>query len=98
MRRSLIGVLLLLMTPTVAQGEPKPDGGAPTRIVIKVGKHADLYIRAAQGQCDDRSVVRVEDAGDHLRLVGLKEGKTLCGFGGPKAMRFTVYEIIVIPE
>jgi hypothetical protein len=46
--------------------------------------------------CDDLSVVRVEDAGDHFRITGLRPGSTLCSFsslrmgGLRREYRFTV--------
>jgi hypothetical protein len=47
--------------------------------------------------CDDTSVVRVEDGGDHLRLVGLAPGRTKCGFwSNPKSPAPSkVYEVVV---
>jgi hypothetical protein len=41
--------------------------------------------------------VRVEDGGDHLRLVGLAPGRTKCGFwSNPKSPAPSkVYEVVV---
>lgn len=61
-----------------------PDGGAegPEKISVKVGKSVELRLGfvCIEARCDDTAIVRVEDGGDHLKLKGLAEGKTLCGF------------------
>ena len=51
----------------------------------------------ARAEGEGTSVVRVEDGGDHLRLVGLAPGQTRCGFWSnpqsPAPSR--VYEVVV---
>jgi hypothetical protein len=54
----------------------------PARNVrLRVGETADLQLGwpAALGVCDDTTLVRVE-TDKTLRLTGLAEGKTRCGF------------------
>ena len=46
--------------------------------------------------CDDRSLVQVEDAGEKLRLTGLRPGRTRCGFWQSQGIR-RVVEIEVLP-
>jgi len=79
--------------PAWAQGEPLPQ------IRIKVGEAFQLHIGfiIVGLICDDTSLVRVEDGGDHLRLVGLAPGRTKCGFwSNPKSPAPSkVYEVVV---
>jgi len=74
------------------------DEGLP-QIRIKVGEAYQLHLGfiIVGLVCDDTSVVRVEDGGDHLRLVGLAPGQTKCGFWSnpqsPAPSR--VYDVVV---
>jgi hypothetical protein len=72
---SLAG-LMAARLPARADGEGLPE------IRIKVGEAYQLHLGfiIVGLVCDDTSVVRVEDGGDHLRLVGLAPGRTKCGF------------------
>jgi hypothetical protein len=60
------------------------DGGeeGPEKINVTVDGTAELRLGfvCIESRCDDKEVVRVEDGGDHLKLRGLKEGRTRCGF------------------
>ena len=51
-------------------------------ILLRVGQGMDFRpgFVPAQSTCDDPSVIKIEDAGDHFRITGLQPGKTLCGF------------------
>jgi hypothetical protein len=69
------------------------DPGAEL-MTLAVGESRDVHRRASGIVCDDRSIVKVEDAGDHLRFTGLGEGRTLCGLKGPRGASF-VYEVVV---
>ncbi len=78
------------------------DGGedATEKISVVVGRTAELRLGfvCIESRCDDPEVVRVEDGGDHLKLRGLKEGRTLCGFWkerSPKPHR--LFEVTVTP-
>jgi len=81
---------------SAAWGQGVDDAGI-RKVSIKVGAFARLDIRAATGVCDDPAIIRVEDGGDHLRLVGLKAGKTMCGFAGPSGMDRKQYDVVVTP-
>ena len=68
------------------------------RITIVLGGFELLRLEApvSVGVCDDTSIVRVEDGGDALRLVGLKVGKTQCGFWTQQRTgQHTMVEVIV---
>ena len=77
----------------------RAEGGALPQIRIKVGESYQLHLGfiIVGLVCDDTSLVRVEDGGDHLRLVGLAPGRTNCGFWSnpqsPTPSR--VYEVVV---
>jgi hypothetical protein len=73
----LAGALLFGARPVAAETTP---GAEPMQ--LERGKPVDFRpgFLPAQVVCDDLSVIKVEDAGDHFRLTGLKAGKTLCGF------------------
>jgi hypothetical protein len=80
-----------------------PDGGeeGPEKVAVKVGKTVELRLGfvCIESRCDDPELVRVEDGGDHLKLRGLKAGRTLCGFWrerSPKPHR--LLEVTVTPE
>jgi hypothetical protein len=79
--RRLMRVVTLLLTGALAASAP---GGVP-----EVSLRAGQAIPFTPGElpstviCDDLSVLRVEDAGDHFEIVGLKPGSTLCSFSPP---------------
>ena len=80
-----------------------PDGGeeGPEKISVAVGKTVELRLGfvCIESRCDDAEVVRVEDGGDHLKLRGLKQGRTLCGFWkerSPKPHR--LFEVTVTAD
>ncbi len=71
-----LAVFMAASLPTRAEGETLPQ------ILIKVGEVYQLHLGfiIVGLVCDDTSLVRIEDGGDHLRLVGLAPGRTKCGF------------------
>jgi hypothetical protein len=80
-----------------------PDGGdeGPEKIAVQVGKSVELRLGfvCIESVCDDKMIVAVEDGRDHLKLKGLAEGKTLCGFWkerNPKPHR--LFEVTVTPD
>jgi hypothetical protein len=77
----------------------RTEGEALPQIRIKVGEAYQLHLGfiIVALVCDDTSVVRVEDGGDHLRLVGLAPGQTKCGFwSNPKSPAPSrVYGVVV---
>ena len=77
MRRALSLLLLLLLLGVY--GGAAAQGPGLERMRLKVGK-PKLWSPGYPCMmivCDDKSVVRVEDAGTALRLVGLSPGSTL---------------------
>jgi hypothetical protein len=82
-----------LAAPLGATAEDRPA------IRLKAGETQTLRLGfvAVRIVCDDLKVVRVEDGGDHLRVVGLAAGRTACGFWSqpkhPKPAR--VYDVVV---
>lgn len=87
--------LLLGALPAVAQ--------APTvrRLSVKVGEagKVQLTFPAIATVCDDLSLIRVEDGGDFIRVVGVKAGQTKCGFWriAEAPLPAVLYEITVTP-
>jgi hypothetical protein len=82
---------------------PRNDAGEEglETITIKVGKPAELRLGfvCIQSICDDEGIVRVEDGGDHLRLVGLAEGATRCGFWRDKSpYPHRLIRVVVTPD
>jgi hypothetical protein len=75
MRRAIFLTAALLCAPAA--------GAGVHQVTLKVGKPVPFTPGALPTQivCDDLSVLRVQDAGDHLRLTGLKPGSTECSFG-----------------
>jgi hypothetical protein len=75
------------------------DGEAEV-MVLKVGQKVDFRpgFFPAQSTCDDWSVIRLEDAGDHFVISARAPGKTLCGFSSvaPSGRR-RLLELIVKP-
>ncbi|HEY3354043.1 MAG TPA: hypothetical protein VGQ83_12395 [Polyangia bacterium] len=79
-----------------------PAGGdEKLEIRLKVGEVHELRLGfiAVRIVCDDLAVTRVEDGGDHLRVVGLGPGRTQCGFwsDGKSPYPAKLYDIIVTP-
>jgi hypothetical protein len=74
--------LVFLAGFLAAAPSARADSEALPQIRIKVGEAYQLHLGfiIVGLVCDDTSVVRVEDGGDHLRLVGLTPGQTKCGF------------------
>jgi hypothetical protein len=97
-RLVLVGSLLAsgaTFSATLGATETTP-GAEPMRLTR--GKPIDFRpgFFPAQVVCDDLAIVKVEDAGDHFRISGLKAGTTLCGFSSiaPSGKR-RVLEIVV---
>jgi hypothetical protein len=79
-------------------GSPAAEEAAGERLTLHVGK-AILWSPGYPSitiVCDDRSLVQVEDAGEKLRLTGLRPGRTRCGFWQSPGLR-RVVEIEVLP-
>jgi hypothetical protein len=88
--------------PDAGAPRPRNDAGEelPETLTVAVGRHAELRLGwiCIEARCDDTSVVRVEDGGDHLRLVGLAEGKTRCGFWKERSPApHRLIEVVVVP-
>jgi hypothetical protein len=79
--------------PARAEGETFPQ----VRIAVGEAYQLRLGFIIVGLVCDDNSLVRVEDGGDHLRLVGLAPGRTKCGFwSNPQSPAPSkVYEVVV---
>ena len=90
---ALLAGFMVACLPARAEDEALPQ------IRIKVGEAFQLHLGfiIVGLVCDDVAVVRVEDGGDHLRLVGLAPGRTKCGFwSNPKSPAPSkVYEVVV---
>jgi hypothetical protein len=90
---SLLAAWLLGGTPARADDQTLPE------IKVKVGEAAPLRLGwvLLGAVCDDTSLIKIEDGGDHLLVVGLAPGKTKCGFwrdyGNPAPA--AVYQIVV---
>jgi hypothetical protein len=85
----------------VDAGAPDAAEEGPEKVSVAVGKTVELRLGfvCIESRCDDTEVVRVEDGGDHLKLRGLKQGRTLCGFwkeSNPKPHR--LFEVTVTKD
>ncbi len=73
----------------------------PRQVTVAVGASTplDLQLAGELHSCDDASVVRIDPAGDGKgwNAVGLKEGRTLCGFAENAKAQRIMLELIVIP-
>jgi len=67
-------------------------------VILTVGasQTVKLGYKPSMTICDDTNVVKVEDAGDSIRLTGLREGKTACGFRKAAGMPGRVLTITVV--
>jgi hypothetical protein len=83
---------LLGQSTTTMADEPAAD-----RLVLRVGKPMlwSPGYPSVTISCDDRSLLRIEDAGEKLRLTGLRPGQTRCGFWQATGIR-RVVEIAVV--
>jgi hypothetical protein len=90
---SLLAGLLLGALPVRALEPTFPE------IKVKVGEAYQLRLGWIMlgVVCDDASLVKIEDGGDHIRLVGAIPGETKCGFwrdyGNPAPA--AVYKVVV---
>jgi hypothetical protein len=92
-------VLVTAAIPALAAGDEVPTAYVqqPPDVLV-VGspvafKPATLPVSVI---CDDLSVVRVDDAGTFLWLIGLKPGATSCSFGSAQlAGRRLLYHFVV---
>lgn len=91
--------MVFLASLLAASPPARTESDALPQIRIRVGEAYQLHLGfiIVGLVCDDTSVVRAEDGGDHLRLVGLAPGHTTCGFwSNPKSPTPSrVYEVIV---
>jgi hypothetical protein len=78
MRALVAAVLVVCASVAWAEEAPPP----PVKYVVAVGESTTLSLGgvASVGQCDDPSLLRIEAAGTDLKIVGVKVGKTACGF------------------
>ncbi len=71
------------------------------QIKVKVGETFPLRLGwvLAGVVCDDAKLLKIEDGGDHLHVVGVAPGETKCGFwrdyGNPTPA--IVYDVVVLP-
>jgi hypothetical protein len=67
-------------------------------VVLTVGasKLIELGYKPSMTICDDTNVVKVEDAGDALRLTGMHEGKTACSFRRAGGIPGRVVQVTVV--
>ncbi len=100
------GMRLLLTfacTAGLALGALPVSAQPPTvrQLTVKVGEagRIQLAFPAASTVCDDLSLIRVEDGGDFIRVVGVKAGKTQCGFWrvADAPLPTVLYQITVTP-
>jgi hypothetical protein len=70
-------------------------------LTVRVGEtgRIQLTFPALGTVCDNLSLIRVEDGGDFIRVVGLKAGQTKCGFWriADAPLPTVLYEITVTP-
>ncbi len=70
-------------------------------LTVRVGETARIQLAfpAIGTVCDDLSLMRVEDGGSYIRVVGVKAGRTQCGFWRiPETpLPAVLYEITVTP-
>jgi hypothetical protein len=95
MRALAVAAVLLASPWALAQSN------APVKVTVRVGESALLHLASpvSVGACDDTSIVRVEDAGEALKLVGLKAGHTQCGFWRTATPgQRTMVDVEVTPE
>jgi len=80
--RSVVAVVAFAGTGSA--GARGGEGASAPRdtISLRVGQSSDYTpgFLPAQVVCDDLSVIRVEDAGSHFRITGLRAGGTDCSF------------------
>ena len=77
MRKILVA--LLTFTPVAALADTPPVV-YPTITLSVGGSHEQVAEPGQQCICDDKTLVKPEYAGDKIRLIGVKAGRTLCGF------------------
>ena len=99
-----LALALLLAEPALAQ--PATDDvrvdtiSAETQVILVVGQPVAFTpgMVPAFVNCDDLTVIHVEDAGPQLELTGLKQGSTLCSFGSLATPgQPHLYRFIVVP-
>jgi hypothetical protein len=68
------------------------------KMILEVGEAKVLHLGYKPGMivCDDLKIVKVEDAGDAIRMTGLAEGKTSCGFRKSAGLPGRVVDVEVV--
>ncbi len=92
-------VALLTVTPWAALADTPPVV-YPTITLSVGGSYEQDAEPGQQCICDDKTLVRPEYAGDKIRLVGIKAGRTLCGFThfiDGKYLGNIIYDVTVTP-
>ncbi len=95
-----IGLLALLTLGPLAARADTPPVSYPTITLSVGGSYEQLAEPGQQCICDDKTLVKPEYAGDKIRLIGIKAGRTLCGFThfiDGKYLGNLVYEVTVTP-
>jgi hypothetical protein len=91
---------LLLLVLVIAGAHADQIDRVNHRIELTVGQSLDYTTQMTQVYCDDKTLVQFDDVGPAIRLTGLKEGTTLCGFRvfySEKRVDNTVYTVVVKP-
>lgn len=90
---------LVAAVPDVGRADT-PTITYPTITLSVGGSYEQLAEAGQQCICDDKTLVAPEYAGDKIRLVGIKAGRTLCGFThfvDGKYLGNLVYDVTVTP-
>lgn len=100
MRFSSIAIVCVVAAAPVLSRADTPTITYPT-ITLSVGGNYEQIAEAGQQCiCDDKTLVAPEYAGDKIRLVGIKAGRTLCGFThfvDGKYLGNLIYDVTVTP-
>lgn len=76
-RHRVLALVLLIALSTTAAAKEEASA-----IRVAIGGTHELHLGwfVHMGQCDDKTIVRVDGGGLQVRLIGLRAGRTLCGF------------------
>lgn len=92
-------VVLFTMAPLGALADTAPIA-YPTITLSVGGSYEQLAEPGQQCICDDKTLLQADYAGANIRLVGIKAGRTLCGFThfvDGKYLGNLIYDVTVIP-
>jgi hypothetical protein len=89
--------LLLALLAALPKGALAAQDETPVLVKVGAWSRLDLPFAVAAGVCNDPTIVRTEARNGALGVLGLKTGRTTCGYWATPASRHYLFDVTVVP-